>query len=184
MNTRTLLAELMRYNVAYLANILKKVSPESYFVRPEDQGNPLIWLLGHIVVNRGEIIEVLGGNARTTDLVDLFARGTVPENKPSMYPAASDLIARMIKMSSLTDNLLERGDPSVLDKASWGKYETVGQNVAYSYMHETHHIGQVAYIVNLPNVKSMTMAKTVFKRHDDLGSTKKIILDGIKSVFS
>jgi uncharacterized damage-inducible protein DinB len=183
-NTRILLAELLRYNVAYLANILKKVSPESYFVRPENRGNPLIWLLGHIVVNRGEIIEILGGNARTADLVDLFARGTVPENKPSMYPEPSDLIARMIKMSSLTDHLLERGDPAVLDKASWGRYETVGQNVAYSYMHETHHIGQVAYVVNLPAVKTVTMARTVFRKPERENSTRRIILEGIKSVFS
>ena len=180
----TLFAELMKYNAVYLTSILKGVTQESFFVRPEDRGNPLIWLLGHIVLNRCEIIEILGGDPRTGDLGDLFARGTIPEKDPSIYPEPSKLIARLIKMSSLTDDLLLKSDPSLLDKSSWGRYKTVGQNLAFSYMHETHHIGQVTYIVNLPIIKKGNVSSTTFRKPDEKNSTTRIILDGIKSVFT
>lgn len=180
----TLFAELMKYNAAYLIKLLKVVAPESFFVQPEDRGNPLIWLLGHIVLNRCEIIEILGGDPRTGKLGDLFARGTIPEKNPSAYPEPSVLISRLIKMSSLTDDLLLKSDPSLLDKSSWGRFKTVGQNLAYSYMHETHHIGQVTYIVNLPLIKKGNVSSTTFRKPDEKNSTTKIILDGIKSVFA
>lgn len=184
MEATTLFAELMKYNAAYLIKLLKGVAAESFFVRPENRGNPLIWLLGHIVLNRCEIIEILGGDPRTGNLGDLFARGTIPENDPSVYPEPSKLISRLIKISSLTDDLLLKSDPSILDKSSWGRFKTVGQNLAYSYMHETHHIGQVTYIVNLPIIKKGNMSSTTFRKPDEKNSTTKIILDGIKSVFA
>jgi len=184
MDATAMFAELMRYNVAYLAKLLKGVAPESFFVRPENRGNPLIWLLGHIVLNRGEIIEILGGDPRVDNLGDLFARGTIPENDPSIYPEPSKLLARLIKMSSLTDDLLLKCNPALLDMASRGRFKTVGQNLAYSYMHETHHIGQVTYIVNLPIIKKANVSTTAFRKPERKNSTTKIILDGIRSVFT
>ena len=184
MKATTIFVELMKYNVAYLTSILKGIAPESFYVRPEGRGNPLIWLLGHIVLNRGEIIEILGGDPRVDNLGDLFARGTIPENDPSIYPEPSKLIARFIKMSSLTDDLLLKSDPALLDTASRGHFKTVGHNLAYSYMHETHHIGQVTYIGNLPIIKKTNLSSTAFRRLEQKDSTAKILLDGIKSVFS
>lgn len=184
MKATAIFAELMRYNAAYLSRLLKGVTLESFFVRPDDRGNPLIWLLGHIVLNRCEIIEILGGDPRVDNLGDLFARGTIPENDPSIYPEPSKLMARFIKMSSLTDDLLLKSDPALLDTASRGHFKTVGQNLAYSYMHETHHIGQVAYIVNLPIIKKTNLSSTAFRRLEKKDSTAKILLDGIKSVFT
>lgn len=184
MEAATIFAELMKYNVAYLVNLLKEITPESFFVRPENRGNPLIWILGHIVLNRGEIIEILGGDPRVSNLGDLFARGTIPENDPSIYPEPSKLLARLIKMSSLTDDLLLRSDPALLETASRGRFRTVGQNLAYSYMHETHHIGQITYIVNLPVIKKANLSSTTFRKPEKKNSTTKILLDGIKSVFS
>jgi uncharacterized damage-inducible protein DinB len=184
MKATAIFAELMRYNAAYLSKLLKSVTLESFFVRPDDRGNPLIWLLGHIVLNRGEIIEILGGDPRVDNLGDLFARGTTPENNPSIYPEPSKLTARFIKMSSLTDDLLLKSDPALLDTASRGHFKTVGQNLAYSYMHETHHVGQVTYIVNLPIIKKTNLSSTAFRRLEKKDSTAKILLHGIKSVFS
>lgn len=184
MKTTTIFVELMKYNVAYLTSILKGVAKESFYVRPEDRGNPLIWLLGHIVLNRGEIIEILGGDPRLGNLGDRFARGTIPANDPSFYPEPSNLIARLIKMSSLTDDLLSKCDPGLLDMASRGQFKTVGQNLAYSYMHETHHIGQVTYIAHLPIIKKGNVSSTTFRKPDEKNSTTKIILEGLKSVFT
>ncbi len=184
MEATAIFAELMRYNVAYLVKLLKQVAPESFFMRPENRGNPLIWLLGHIVLNRGEIIEILGGDPRVGNLGDLFARGTIPENDPSIYPEPSKLLARLIKMSSLTDDLLLKCDPALLDTTSRGRFKTVGQNLAYSYMHETHHIGQVTYIINLPIIEKADVSTTTFRKPEKKNSTGKILLDGIKSVFT
>ena len=83
MKTEETFAELLRFNVGYVGKLVEGLAPEAYFIRPENRGNPLIWILGHIVLNRGEIIEILGGDPRTGDLGDLFARGTRPDNNPS-----------------------------------------------------------------------------------------------------
>jgi len=72
------LAELLRFNAGYLSKSLENIPDASYFVKPEKRGNPLIWLLGHVVVNRGEILEIIGGNPAIGTLADLFARGTKP----------------------------------------------------------------------------------------------------------
>jgi len=177
-------AELFRFNAGYLASTLEKIPDSSFFVRPEKRGNPLIWLLGHVVVNRAEIVEILGGNPEVGNLLDLFARGTKPENDPSLYPRPQQLLSRFIKLANTTDAVLKGCDPNLLNQKSWGKFESLGQNLAYSYMHETHHIGQIVYVVNLPGVKREKQPGTNFKRLDPKNSTAKLILDNIKSVFA
>jgi hypothetical protein len=175
-----LFSELLRFNLAYLARTLDGVSADKFYIRPEGRGNPLIWLLGHIVLNRGEIVELLGGDPSTRDLGDLFARGTKPSSDASVYPLPQQLMTRFMKLSSTTDHLLKHVSESLLDQESWGQFESVGQHLAYSYMHETHHIGQVTYVVNLPAFKTKRAGGSEHKKN----STTKIVLDSIRSVFS
>jgi hypothetical protein len=180
MVTMGLFAEMMKFNLAYLVRTLDGVPPDKYFVRPEGRGNPLIWLVGHIVLNRGEIVEILGGDPSTRDLGDLFARGTKPLSDQSFYPQPRQLMTRFMKLEQLTDQLLKQCDPSLLSRPSRGQFETVGQHLAYSYMHETHHIGQVTYVVSLPAFKARRSDNELPKK----SSTTKIVLDSIRSVFS
>lgn len=180
MQATAMFSELLRFNIAYLSRTLNGLSNEKYFIRPEERGNPLIWLLGHIVLNRGEIVELLGGDPSTRDLGDLFARGTRPQSNTSIYPEPQKLMTRFLRLSQTTDMLLKNCDPGLLDRPSWKQFDSVGQHLAYSYMHETHHIGQVTYVVNLPALKSRQAAEAERK----LGSTTRVILENIKSVFS
>lgn len=177
-------AELFRFNVGYLARTLEGLTPEKYFIRPEGRANPIMWLLGHVVMNRGEIVEILGGNPSTRDLADLFARGTRPQSDISIYPTPEKLMARFLKLAALTDHLLKNCDQTLFDRPSWGQFETVGQNLGYSYMHETHHIGQISYLINLPAIKGLKKSPTAFRKPETKSSTTKIILEGIKSVFT
>jgi hypothetical protein len=88
-----------------------------------------------------------------------------------------------MKMANITQTVLKGCDPNILNQKSWGKFDSLGQNLAYSYMHETHHIGQIAYIINLPGIKPEKRPGTNFRKMDSKNSTAKIILDNIKSVF-
>lgn len=173
-------SELLRFNAAYLSRTLSGIPPDKFFIRPEERGNPLIWLLGHTVLNRGEIVELLGGDPATRDLGDLFARGTYPQSDKSIYPEPQHLLTRFLKLSSTTEYLLKNGGEALLDRPSWKKFDCVGQHLAYSYMHETHHIGQITYVVSLPAFKTRQAAEAERKK----GSTTRIILENIKSVFS
>jgi hypothetical protein len=177
-------AELLKFNIAYLVRTLEGLPLEKYHVRPENKGNPVIWLLGHLVLNRGEIVEVLGGDPATRDLGNLFARGTKPSSDLSTYPEPGKLLKRYIKLASITDHLLKNCDESLLDRPSWGQFETVGQNLIYSYMHETHHIGQITYAVNLPSVRGSKKQTAFGKPEDKKNTTTKIVLESIKSMFS
>ncbi len=185
MESITIFSDLLKFNSSFLIKSLAGIPDESYFIRPEKRGNPLMWLLGHIIVNRGEIVEILGGEPRLGNLADLFARGTYPQGNSSVYPSPEEMIARLAKISSLTDHLLKNVDPGLMDKASWGKFETVGQNLAFSYMHETHHLGQITYIVNLPGIKNVKKPSTIFKKPEERkNSTAKILISNLKSVFA
>jgi hypothetical protein len=177
-------AELLKFNIAYLIRTLEGLPKEKYLVRPENRGNHVIWLLGHLVLNRGEIVEILGGDPATRDLGNLFARGTRPLSDQSQYPEPDKLMKRYIRLASITDHLLKNCDESLLDRPSWGQFETVGQNLIYSYMHETHHIGQITYVVNLPSVRGPKKQTSFNKPEDRKTSTTKIVLESIKSVFS
>jgi hypothetical protein len=182
MVSTALFAELLKFNLAYLVRTLDGVSSDKYFIRPEGRGNPLIWLLGHLVLNRGEIVELLGGDPSTRDLGDLFARGTKPQSDTGLYPKPQQLMTRFMKLESTTDYLLSHCDSALLDRPSWGQFESVGQHLAYSYMHETHHIGQVTYVANLPAFK--TRQPQTVRGEPKKNSTTKIVLDSIRSVFS
>ena len=185
MQATLMLAELLRFNGLYLPKMIKDFPSGCYYVRPEYRGNPMIWLLGHIVLNRGEIVEMLGGDPRTGDLGDLFARGTIPENEPSKYPAPAELLKRFSKLVALTEQLIVKADPGLLDQKGWGRFESLGQNLAYSYMHETHHIGQISYLINLPAIRNIKKNGTsTFRKFEKKETTTKLILDGIKSVFT
>jgi len=184
MQAINIFGELFRFNAGYLARELEKVPDEKYYIRPEKRGNPLIWLLGHLVVNRGEIVEILGGNPTVGNLLDLFARGTKPTSNSSVYPRPQQLLARFMKLASMTESLLNSCDPNVLDQKSRGQFDTVGQNLAFSYMHETHHIGQITYILNLPGIREEKKSSTNFRRPDMNSSTAKILLENLKSVFT
>ncbi len=180
-----ILAELLRFNGAYLPKLLKGFPLDSYYVRPENRGNPIIWILGHLVLNRGEIVEMLGGDPKTSDLGDLFARGTFPQADRSVNPEPEHLLKRYARLVALTEHLLVNSDDTILNQKGWGQFESLGQQLAYSYMHETHHIGQITYLSNLPTIKGMKKEATgIFKRPEQKNSTTRIILEGIKSVFT
>jgi hypothetical protein len=193
MQAISMIGELLRFNAGYLHKMVSELPTEAWYVKPANRCNPIIWIYGHIIVNRGEIIEVLGGDPNNGNLPDLFARGTHPAADRSVYPEPLKLASRLNKMMLLTDQLIKSCNPDILDNPSWGNFESVGQNLAFSYMHETHHIGQISYIRTLPEVKSAEQKKAssqkkniAFDKHINgkNNTTTKIILDNIKSVFS
>ena len=186
MQAISMIGELLRFNAGYLHKMVAELPTDAWFVKPANRCNPIIWIYGHIIINRGEIIEVLGGDPNNGILADHFARGTVPAADSSVYPEPQKLVARLNKMMLLTDQLIKSCDPAILDNPSWGNFESVGQNLAFSYMHETHHIGQISYVCKLPEVKSVAPKKAgTFDKHvKPNNTTTKIILENIKSVFS
>jgi hypothetical protein len=183
-NTTAQFAELLKFNVAYLARTIDGVQFEKFFVRPEGRGNPAIWILGHLVLNRGEIVEMLGGDPSTRDLGDLFARGTHPLSDSKAYPKPSQLMTRYIRLAGLTDQILKDCGDNILGRPAWGQFDTLGQSLSFSYMHETHHIGQITYLVNLPSVRAPKKQTAFARPEQKKDSTTKIVLDSIKSVFS
>ena len=187
MQAISMIGELLRFNAGYLHKMTSEIPNEAWYIKPSGRSNPIIWIYGHIIVNRGEIIEILGGDASTGLYADIFARGTYPAEDNSTYPDLPKLTARLNKMMVLTDELIQKCNPNLLDSPSWGKFDSVGQNLAFSYMHETNHIGQISYIINLPEIKMLKRNKSgTFDKHvkNKNNTTTKIIIENIKSVFS
>ena len=187
MQAHSMIGELLRFNAGYLHKMVSNLPAETWYIRPGGRSNPIIWIYGHIIVNRAEIIEILGGDSDTGHLPDLFSRGTKPSIDKSVYPSPAKLIAKSNKMMLLTDELIKSCNSEMLDSPSWGNFDSVGQNLAFSYMHETSHIGQITYILNLPEIKASKRSKQdTFSKHikNKNSTTTKIIVENIKSVFA
>ena len=125
--------------------------------RPTPQSNPMLWIFGHMVNTRAGLLKLLGGEA---DLGwgDVFSRGAELADA-SGYPsreriaeASCDVNARLYAgLAALTD--ADLGKPAT--RPSTPAVKTLGDQIAFLTMHDTYHVGQLAYVrkaLGLPGV--------------------------------
>ena len=125
--------------------------------RPTPQSNPMLWIFGHMVNTRAQLLKTLGGEA---DLGwgDVFSRGAELEDAAG-YPArerilevSRDVNARLYAaLGALTDADLAKPATRAFTPA----VHTVADQIAFLTMHDTYHVGQLAYVrkaLGLPGV--------------------------------
>jgi hypothetical protein len=183
MQAITLISDLLKYNTGYLAKHLTPIDKSRLFIRPDFKANPIIWILGHIVVSRGSLIELLGEEPQTESLDPYFSSGTTPLSDPSEYPHFDEIMGMLGKLSTrLVRKIVEGGD-SFLNRQAWGDYDTLGKHIAAGYIHETYHIGQITYLLNLTD-KSAAFPNRLKLSTKKKESTGKIFLNSLKSVLT
>lgn len=183
MESINLITDLFKYNTGYLMKHLMPIDKSKLFIRPSIKLNPAIWIFGHIIVSRGSLIELLGGEPSYWELNQYFNSGTRALNDPSEYPPFDEIMVALGKLGKKLNQLIIEGGDVLLNKQVWGNYDTIGKHVLSGYIHESYHIGQITYLLNQIE-KSSTMQSRLksFKRRNN--STGKILLDNLKSVLT
>jgi uncharacterized damage-inducible protein DinB len=146
------LSVIFTVNDGLIARALDGMSDADLWQRPSDHSNPMLWLLGHIVHTRGGVARLLGDDFRT-HWGDLFQRGALL-HEAATYPSRADIErvraeagarvqARLASASEAQLNALASGAPRI------PAAKTVADQVAFLGLHESYHVGQLAYVRKL-----------------------------------
>jgi DinB family protein len=108
-------------------------------------GNCLNWVVGHIVEDRDDVLEVLGEPRAVGAAVERYQRGSEP------VTAAGTGVLPLVQLLELLDQSQERieaalgsMDLTALEHKSEDdpRGRSVGQRIFFLYFHETYHVGQ------------------------------------------
>lgn len=187
MQVTTVISDLFKYNTGYLAKHLNHIDKSRLFIRPDGYHNPIIWILGHIVVSRGSLLEVLGEDPDVEKLTRYFTSGTYPLNDPSEYPHFDILMKHLNKIGNSLVQQISQGGDNLLQRQAWGDFENIGKYITNAYIHETYHVGQINYILTLTAGMQSMQAKLSIgsrKRKTSTGKTGVFSLSGLRSILS
>jgi uncharacterized protein YndB with AHSA1/START domain len=125
--------------------------------RPTPQSNPMLWIFAHMVATRANILKLLGDDY-DTGWGETFGRGAALQDTAG-YPGREKIneVSREVnsrlyaKLGALTDADVSRAASRSFTNA----VQTLGDQVAFLAMHDTYHVGQLAYVrkaLGLPGV--------------------------------
>ena len=121
---------------------------EESLIAPQPGGNCANWVLGHIIVSRGDIVALLGGEKLWTDeQAAPYLRGSRGfEANPSFLPWPS-LLTELDKSQEVLAKEIASASPEKLAE-SLGK-DTVAERLAFLQFHEGYHVGQLGLLRRL-----------------------------------
>jgi len=145
------LIEIYRANNMLLFNAVKDVKEQHIGVRPDDKANSILWIAGHLTASRFFVMSMAGHDEKCA-WGELFG-GEIKPGDEDKYPAMSEITDTWNKISktllntltNATDEALKGKPPfdfPVEDKTNLG-------GLAFMPLHESYHVGQLAYIRRL-----------------------------------
>lgn len=145
---RKTLATLYDYNLKVIEMSLEGITPEESFVQPQPGGNCINWVLGHIVANRNQIMELIGEDPVWRDeMAAIYRRGSTPlaatRSAIPLDGMLNDLRASQEKiLKKLPEMPVENLEKSVGD-------QTIYYRLSFLQFHETYHAGQLGLLRRL-----------------------------------
>ncbi len=143
-----LIASQYRLNSSFVATALKGMSEADISARIQDGGNSMKWIVGHMAWSRFLLNQHLGGDDENP-FGDLFKRGA--EVKPESECPSLDEIRKVwddiaAKVDKRLDELSDHELAAPLETQYPINDGTVMGAIAFLSLHETYHVGQLAYI--------------------------------------
>jgi len=109
------------------------------------RGNCLNWVLGHIAINRDQVLEVLGEPPLMGEAGTRYKRESEPltAGDEGILPL-DDLLSRIAQAQErITAALSQMDEATFAHQAPGGRRSrTVGQALFFLYFHESYHVGQ------------------------------------------
>lgn len=147
------LAGLYQVNSSLVKRALKDLSTRQISNRPGPDANSMHWILGHLVVSRYSILQMLGSELRH-HYGEVFSKGAEAREEDE-YPSVESLLEEWNQLTQELSNRLEMITEEDLVKSIDRKLPGVESNVlggiTFLHFHESYHVGQLAYIRKLHN---------------------------------
>ena len=142
------IAGMFRANTDIVNKAIAGVEPDHWFRKPGDDSNHLTWVLGHLIVHRGQTLKVLGVDWDNA-WAELFARGS-ERVADAQYPSVDEVLNAWQDVSARLSEALKTPHEDVLTKdAPKGPPSFDGKTsgtVAFYAFHDTYHVGQVSFL--------------------------------------
>jgi len=133
------------------------VKPEDLWKRPTPQNNSLLWIYAHMAAVRARMLNVLGDDY-DPGLGDAFGRGAQVRDADT-YPSREKIIEASREVNARLFAKLATVAEAELSREAKGprppSVQTVGKQLAFFAMHDSYHVGQLAYVrkaLGLPGV--------------------------------
>jgi len=144
MNPETL-AKLFELNKFCIKKNTEGLTHADSLVQPQSSGNCFNWVLGHIVSTRNLILNLLGELPIWTEReAENYQRGSNPIEDGLQAHSFEKLLADFDRSQEQILNALKRTSDE--DLAQKVDDETVGNELATLYFHETYHVGQTGLL--------------------------------------
>jgi uncharacterized damage-inducible protein DinB len=137
---------MFKNNTGLVTKAIADIPHEKWVATPGDGSNPLLWIVGHTIWARGNVVRTLG-SSWSLDWAKQFARGTAREDA-SKYPSPAEVSQAWGDVSTELTALLPKATPELWEQPHNpptfdGK---VGGFIAFLAFHETYHVGQIGYL--------------------------------------
>jgi uncharacterized protein YndB with AHSA1/START domain/uncharacterized damage-inducible protein DinB len=142
------LALIFRVNDGLATRSLENATNEELWRRPTDKSNPMLWIFGHMVNTRAQMLKMFG-ESFDTGWGDVFDRGAGQHDtvryptRETVQAVSQDVNSRLYaKLGALTD--AELATPAT--RSPTPAVKTIVDQIAFLVMHDTYHVGQLAYV--------------------------------------
>src|SRR5262249_44181358 len=141
------IAKIFAINDDLVVRALDGLTHPQLWTAPTGRNNPMMWVVGHFVQTRAQLLGLLGEPA-DTGWHQRFVRGATLADA-TLYPSReevervmNDISGRLHrKLASMNDDQLS-GPPAVPLPGA----KTVADQVALFAFHDSYHVGQMGYI--------------------------------------
>ncbi|MEE8575662.1 MAG: DinB family protein [candidate division Zixibacteria bacterium] len=142
---------LFKVNTDLFNKALEMSANGDHFERPADKANSLHWVAGHLTNSRFTIAQMLGLKEEYeydslfsfgSEIKEIDAYPSLDEIKRSWEEISAKMLALF---ESVTDDHLASEAPFEVP----GVPKRIGEMVAFLQLHDSYHVGQLAYINRL-----------------------------------
>jgi uncharacterized damage-inducible protein DinB len=144
------IATIFAINDGFVLPALEGLTHDELWKAPTDRNNAMLWIAGHVVQTRAQILRLLGEPV-DTGWATLFDRGAPAASvaDADRYPSRDKIEKAMreitprlhAKLASLDDTYL--AGPSRMQVPGT---KTVADELGFFALHESYHVGQLSYI--------------------------------------
>jgi uncharacterized damage-inducible protein DinB len=141
------IAMIFSVNDGIIFRALEGLTPEEVWRAPTDRNNAMLWVAGHVVQTRAIVLEQLG-EALETGWGEIFNRGATLGDR-ALYPSREEIEQVMRDVSARLHARLALLDEEHLTRPATLELpdaKTFADQLAFFALHETYHVGQMAYI--------------------------------------
>jgi hypothetical protein len=141
------MAKMFAINDDMVSRAIDGLTDQQLWTRPTELTNPMLWIVGHFVQTRTELLALLGERV-DTGWGDRFARGAVLGDR-AQYPQREEVQQVMnevrwrlhAKLATLDDEQLRRSPAIAVPGA-----DMLADAIAGFALHDCYHVGQMGYL--------------------------------------